>query len=118
MRVSNFHRRRKAVGADGPRPHALHREGAPIKPAAPRRARMASLPKLREIDMNLRTGAERAHDEALSAMRRAIRAGDLAKAERWAKIAAHQYRNMEYMYVEASRWKARREKARAAILKP
>ena len=33
------------------------------------------------------TAAERAHFEALAAARRAIREGDLVKAERWMKLA-------------------------------
>lgn len=63
--------------------------------------------------MNLLTQSERAHGEALAAARRAIRAGDLAKAERWMKLAERHYRCGEYARAEATRWR----KMRARIAK-
>ena len=58
--------------------------------------------------MNLVTAAEQAHQEALAAMRRAIRAGDLVKAERWLKLVERHYRCADYARDEAARWRKRR----------
>ena len=60
--------------------------------------------------MNLLTKTEQTHQQALAAMRRAIRAGDLVKAERWLKLAERQYRLADYARDEAARWRKRRLK--------
>jgi HD superfamily phosphodiesterase len=44
------------------------------------------------------TTAERAHLDALTATRRAIRAGDLVKAERWMKLAERYSRSSVEIY--------------------
>ncbi len=44
---------------------------------------------------DLFTAVERAHHEALANARRAIRAGDLAKAERWMKLSDLHWRHMK-----------------------
>jgi hypothetical protein len=70
------------------------------------------------------TMAERAHYDALCAARRAIRAGDLTKAERWMKLAHIHWQDAELARQEAERLRQtryetyrRREAARARVQK-
>jgi len=52
--------------------------------------------------------SQRAHAEALSAYRRAVRTGDLAKAERWLRCAERHYRLKEQARRDADEWKRHR----------
>jgi hypothetical protein len=54
--------------------------------------------------------SEQAHRDALAAYRRATRAGDLAKAERWLRCAERHYRLIEHARRDAAERKARRLK--------
>lgn len=48
--------------------------------------------------------ADNAHQHALAAARRAIRAGDIVLAERWMRLAERHYRCAEYAQRAAERW--------------
>lgn len=53
----------------------------------------------------LTTRAEMAHSHALDGASRAMRAGDLVKAERWMRLAERSYRLAEYADKAALRWR-------------
>jgi hypothetical protein len=58
----------------------------------------------------LQSVAQRAHNDALAASRRAIAAGDLAKAERWMKLANQHYRAFASAQKHAEMWRERLRK--------
>jgi hypothetical protein len=68
---------------------------------------------MKKIRPTVLYAAEIIHLETLAAVRRAIRAGDLARAERWMKLCERHYRNSDLAFTESTRRAARvREIAR------
>ena len=61
----------------------------------------------------LMTMAEQAHFDAMRASRRAIRAGDLAAAERWMKLARLHWKCAQDSRAELLRWRDHRKRERA-----
>jgi len=58
--------------------------------------------------------AEHAHYEAMDAVRRAVRAGDLVKAERWLRLAERYWKVGEYVDAAQHQRAARRRAHRDA----
>jgi hypothetical protein len=60
------------------------------------------------------TPADRAYNEATAAVRRAVRAGDIVKAERWLKLAERYWKIGEIVEAAQQQRAARRRAHRAA----
>jgi len=59
----------------------------------------------KKLKHTLTTRAETAHSHALHGAYRAMRAGDLVKAERWMRLAERTYRLREHADKAALRWR-------------
>lgn len=64
--------------------------------------------------MKVMLASELAHMDAIQAYRRAVRAGDLARAERWLRCAERHYRLREHARREARQWKDERRRVAGA----
>lgn len=62
----------------------------------------------------LYTAVEKAHYDALTNARRAIRAGDLAKAERWLKLSILHWKSSNAAQAEAAEIRTRLREIRQA----
>ena len=67
-----------------------------------------------KIKLNVHNTAELAYYEAMGAVRRAVRAGDLVKAARWLKLAERYWKTGEIVEAAQQQRAARRRAHRVA----